>query len=300
MRYDHNRSLLESSIPGMPEPRRGKVRDIYDLGDYLLLVATDRISAFDCVMPNGIPDKGKVLTQMSLFWLDFIKEVDNHLVTADVNQYPVSVQAAAADLDGRSMLVRKTTVIPVECVARGYLVGSGWKEYQQNQTVCGIPLKPGYRQADQLEEPIFTPAFKAEQGEHDENISFEKMVELTDRETAETLRTLTLNIYRTGAERAAKAGIIIADTKLEFGRDDDGKLILIDEILTPDSSRFWPAEQYSPGANPPSLDKQFVRDYLTDIKFNQQPPAPILPDDVVEKTRDKYLQALQLLAGKTL
>ncbi len=297
MQYDHNQALLKSSIPGLPEPKRGKVRDIYDLGDSLLLVATDRISAFDCVMPNGIPDKGKVLTQMSLFWMDFIKDVDNHLITADVNQYPDSLRSAAADLRDRSMLVKKTRVIPVECVARGYLVGSGWKEYQQSQTVCGLPLKAGYRQADQLEEPIFTPAFKAEQGEHDENISFEKMIELTDAETAESLRRLTLDIYRAGAEHAAERNIIIADTKFEFGRREDGQLLLIDEILTPDSSRFWPAEQYSPGANPPSLDKQYVRDYLSEIGFNQQPPAPALPDEVVAKTREKYLEALRLLTG---
>ncbi len=295
MKYDQNNALLESSIPGLPEPCRGKVRDIYDLGDSLLLVATDRISAFDCVMPNGIPDKGKVLTRMSLFWFDWLKDIGNHLCTADVREYPAVLQPAANELEGRSMLVEKAKVIPVECVARGYLVGSGWKEYQKHDSVCGLKLRPGYTLADQLDTPIFTPASKAEQGEHDENISFERMTELTDRETAEQLRELTLNIYSSAAKFAAEKGIIIADTKFEFGRDQKGNVILIDEVLTPDSSRFWPAAQYRPGSNPPSLDKQFVRDYLERIEFNKQPPAPTLPDEVVEKTQEKYLEALQCL-----
>lgn len=300
MKYDRNQAMLQSRIPGLPEPKRGKVRDIYDLGDSLLLVATDRISAFDCVMPNGIPDKGRVLTQLSLFWFDWISNIGNHLQTADATDYPDALQDAAADLEGRSMLVKKAEVLPVECVARGYLVGSGWKEYQNNGSVCGIGLRPGYRQADKLDTPVFTPAFKAEQGEHDENITFERMVEITGRKNAEQLRELTLNIYKGAAAFAAQKGIIIADTKFEFGRNANGDIILIDEVLTPDSSRFWPAAEYKPGSNPPSLDKQFVRDHLTEVGFNKQPPAPELPDEVVTKTREKYLEALRMLTGNDI
>ncbi len=296
MKYDHNKALLASQIPGLPEPKRGKVRDIYDLGDTLLLVATDRISAFDCVMPNGIPDKGRVLTAMSRFWFELMDWMPNHLISMEPADYPAPAQAVAADLAGRSMLVRKTQVVPVECVARGYLVGSGWKEYQKSGSVCGIPLKPGYVQADKLENPIFTPAFKAEQGEHDENISFARMVEITDADTAAQLREHTLKIYAQAADYAAERGIIIADTKFEFGRDGDD-IILIDEVLTPDSSRFWPADKYRTGTNPPSLDKQFVRDYLESVGFNKNPPAPELPDDVVNNTRAKYLDALQCISG---
>jgi len=299
MQYD-NGALIESTIPGLAPPRRGKVRDIYDLGDSLLLVASDRISAFDCVMPNGIPDKGKVLTAVSLFWFDLLDWVPNHLITADVNEFPDSVKACAQDLAGRSMLVKKADVVPVECVARGYLVGSGWREYQKSASVCGIPLRPGYVQADKLEKPIYTPAYKAEQGEHDENISFAQVVELTDAETAAKLRESTIRIYSTAAEYAASRGVIIADTKFEFGFDEERELILIDEVLTPDSSRFWPADQYQTGCNPPSLDKQFVRDYLESVNFNKTPPAPRLPDDVVMRTRDKYLEALETLTGSSL
>jgi phosphoribosylaminoimidazole-succinocarboxamide synthase len=299
MQYDRNQALLQSSIPGLPAPRRGKVRDIYDLGDQLLLVATDRISAFDCVMPNGIPDKGRVLTALSAFWFEFLDFVPNHLITLDPMEFPEPARRLADDLRGRSMLVKKTAVAPIECVARGYLVGSGWKEYQVSSSVCGINLRPGYEQAEKLDNPIFTPAFKAEQGEHDENITFSKVVELTDATTAARLRELTLGIYSAAAEYAAGKGIIIADTKFEFGREN-GELILIDEVLTPDSSRFWPADEYRPGSNPPSLDKQYVRDYLEAIKFNKQPPAPDLPDEVVERTREKYLDALQRLSGRTL
>ena len=300
MKYDHNNALMESLIPGLPPPRRGKVRDIYDTGDALLLVASDRISAFDCIMPNGIPDKGKVLTALALFWFDLLDATPNHLITADVAEFPEAAQACADDLAGRSMLVRKATVVPVECVARGYLVGSGWKEYQKSGQVCGIPLRPGYVQASKLDAPLFTPAYKAEQGEHDENINFARVVELAGPEVAAQLRDLTLSTYTGAAEYAAGRGVIIADTKFEFGFDEDGKLILIDEVLTADSSRFWPAEQYCTGCNPPSLDKQFVRDYLESVNFNKTPPAPQLPDDVVQKTREKYLDALLKLTGRSL
>jgi len=299
MKYDTNDALIQSSIPGLPPPRRGKVRDIYDTGDALILVATDRISAFDCVMPNGIPDKGKVLTALSLFWFELLDWMPNHLITADVKQFPEAAQACAADLDGRAMLVQKATAVPVECVARGYLVGSGWQEYQKNGCVCGIPLRPGYVQAEKLESPIYTPAYKAEQG-HDENISFAQVVELAGAEVAAKLRELSLKIYTAAADYAAGRGVIIADTKFEFGFDQDRNLILIDEVLTPDSSRFWPSEQYKTGGNPPSLDKQFVRDYLDSIDFDKTPPAPELPGDVVAKTRAKYLEALTKIAGTGL
>ncbi|MFO7821745.1 MAG: phosphoribosylaminoimidazolesuccinocarboxamide synthase [Lentisphaeria bacterium] len=299
MKYDRNNALISSNIPGLNSPHRGKVRDIYDLGDSLLLVATDRISAFDCVMPNGIPGKGKVLTQLSLFWFEYLKWMPNHLISADPADFPDAAQKVADDLRGRSMLVKKAGSIPVECVARGYLVGSGWKEYRKSQSVCGISLRPGYKQAEKLDEPIFTPAFKAEQGEHDENISFSRTVELTDADTAAQLRDNTLKIYQAAADYAAERGIIIADTKFEFGWDGN-TLILIDEVLTPDSSRFWPADSYATGANPPSLDKQFVRDYLESVEFDKTPPAPELPDSVVEKTRQKYLDALKHLANREL
>jgi phosphoribosylaminoimidazole-succinocarboxamide synthase len=301
MQYDSNGALLQTDLTGYT-PQRGKVRDVYDLGDTLLFVATDRISAFDCVMPNGIPDKGKVLTQLSLFWFEYFSDISNHLITAEVSEYPETIQACNVndDLAGRSMLVKKTNVIPVECVARGYLVGSGWKEYQASRSVCSIPLREGYEQADKLDHPLFTPAFKAEHGEHDENISFERMCELTDRTTAETLRDLTLAIYQRAADFAQTKGIIIADTKFEFGRNQDGELILIDEVLTPDSSRFWPASEYCTGNNPPSLDKQFVRDYLESINFDKEPPAPELPAEVVRQTRKKYLEALIELTGSAL
>ena len=299
MQYDKNGALIESHIPGLPEPRRGKVRDIYDVGDALLMVASDRISAFDCVMPNGIPDKGKVLSMMTLFWFGFLDWMPNHVVSSDTSDYPKAAQDVAADLEGRSMLVCKAETVPVECVARGYLVGSGWKEYQKSSSVCGIQLRPGYPQAGKLDCPIFTPAYKAEEG-HDENISYAQVIELTDAETAAKLRDLTLKLYTTAADYAVERGIIIADTKFEFGRDEDGNLIVIDEILTPDSSRFWPADQYETGMNPPSLDKQFVRDYLESINFDKSPPAPELPDDVVMKTREKYVEALKNLTGQTL
>jgi phosphoribosylaminoimidazole-succinocarboxamide synthase len=300
MKYDRNNALLESEIPGLPPPRRGKVRDIYDVGDALIMVASDRISAFDCVMPNGIPDKGKVLTAISLFWFEYLDWMPNHLLSVDIADFPEAARACADDIAGRAMLVKKADTVPVECVARGYLVGSGWKEYQKSGMVCGIPLKPGYVQAAKLDKPLFTPAFKAEHGEHDENINYAKVIELTDAETAAALRDSTIKLYTGAADYASQKGVIIADTKFEFGRDEDGALILIDEVLTPDSSRFWPAEQYTTGANPPSLDKQFVRDYLESINFDKSPPAPDLPDDVVFKTREKYLAALQQITGKGL
>ncbi|MFA4944700.1 MAG: phosphoribosylaminoimidazolesuccinocarboxamide synthase [Lentisphaeria bacterium] len=300
MKYDRNHALLESAIPGLPPPRHGKVRDMYDLGDRLLLVATDRISAFDVVLPNGIPDKGRVLTLLSLFWFQRFAWMPNHLLTADVEQYPAACQAVKEDLRGRSMLVRKVKILPVECIVRGYLVGSGWKEYQQSGTVCGLKLRPGYAQAAKLDAPIFTPSTKAELGEHDENIPFAAMERLVGATTAAEVREKTLAFYGAAADHAASRGILIADTKLEFGRDEAGRIVLADEVLTPDSSRFWPADHYTTGANPPSLDKQFVRDWLDHVGFNRQPPAPELPAAVVAQTRTKYLEAYRQLTGSSL
>ena len=298
MKYDSNGALLATSIPGLPEPHRGKVRDIYDLGDSLLFVATDRISAFDCVMPNGIPDKGKVLTQMSLFWFGLLSWMPNHLLCWDAAQFPASLKAVAGDLAGRSLIVKKARTIPLECIVRGYLIGSGWKDYRKNGRVCGIPLPAGYQQAQKLEEPLFTPSTKADSG-HDENISFETAVELVGREKAEKVRECTLRIYKEAAAHAEKCGIILADTKFEFG-DFNGEVILIDEVLTPDSSRFWPKSDYRVGCSPPSLDKQFVRDYLESLDWDKTPPAPALPEEIVMKTREKYVEALKALSGKTL
>ncbi len=298
MKYDSNGALLATSIPGLPEPHRGKVRDIYDLGDSLLFVATDRISAFDCVMPNGIPEKGKVLTQMSLFWFELLSWMPNHLLCWDAAQFPASLKAVAGDLAGRSLIVKKARTIPLECIVRGYLIGSGWKDYRKNGRVCGIPLPAGYQQAQKLEEPLFTPSTKADSG-HDENISFETAVELVGREKAEKVRECTLRIYKEAAAHAEKCGIILADTKFEFG-DFNGEVILIDEVLTPDSSRFWPKSDYRVGCSPPSLDKQFVRDYLESLDWDKTPPAPALPEEIVMKTREKYVEALKALSGKTL
>ena len=278
---------------------RGKVRDLYALDGQLLFVATDRISAFDYVLGTGIPEKGRVLTQLSLFWFDFLKKiVQNHLITANVDEYPQALRKHADALRGRSMLVKKAEMIDIECVARGYLSGSGWKEYQKTGAVCGIKLPAGLKESDKLPEPIFTPATKAVTG-HDENISFEEMVKHTGRELAEQLRDLTLKIYSTAADYAAGKGIIIADTKFEFGRTAEG-IVLADEVLTPDSSRFWPADIYQPGRAQESYDKQFVRDYLEEIKWNKQPPAPSLPDDVARKTSEKYIQAYKTVAGREL
>lgn len=291
--------VTETNLDGIPLFARGKVRDIYDLGDQLLFIATDRISAFDVVLPTPIPLKGKVLTQISLFWFDFLKDVvPNHLVTANVDEYPQQLQPYRDLLEGRSMIVRKARMVPIECVARGYLAGSGWKEYQQSRTVCGIRLPDGLRESDKLPEPIFTPATKATTG-HDENISFEQTVEIIGRELTERLRELTLALYKKAADYAESRGIIIADTKFEFGFVGD-TLVLADEVLTPDSSRFWPKESYEPGKPQPSFDKQYVRDYLESLSWNKQPPAPELPPEVVQKTTEKYLEAYRRLTGRDL
>ena len=289
-----NRAILSTDLP-FPVFRRGKVRDVYDLGDRLLLVATDRISAFDCVMPEGIPDKGRILTQVANFWFGATGDIlPNHLSATRVEDYPPELQAFRELLEGRSMLARRTEPLPVECVVRGYLAGSGWKEYQANRTVCGIPLPEGLRLADRLPAPIFTPSTKAEEG-HDENIPFVRMEAIVGAELADRLRTLSLALYARGAELAAQRGILLADTKFEFGLLPDGDLILIDEALTPDSSRYWLAESWAPGANPPSLDNQFLRDYLETLaEWNKQPPAPHLPAEIVAGIRERYLD----LAGR--
>jgi len=287
-----NNVLLESDLKTYRLFARGKVRDVYEDGDRLLIVATDRISAFDYILPTGIPDKGRVLTQMTLFWLDYLKGlVPNHLLTADTSGLP-------AEFAGRSMWVKRADMFQVECVARGYLVGSGWKDYQKTGAVCGIGLPAGLRESDALPEPIFTPATKAVSG-HDENISFEEMTTIVGAPTAGKLRDLTLAIYKNAADYARTRGIIIADTKFEFGIVD-GQIVLADEVLTPDSSRFWPADQYAPGKAQPSYDKQFVRDYLESIKWNKQPPAPALPEDIARKTSDKYKDAYRELTGHEL
>ena len=280
--------------------RRGKVRDVYAVGpDRLLIVATDRISAFDVVLPNAIPEKGRVLTAVTLFWLDLIREiVPSHLISADPGEYPERLRRHAAELAGRSMLVRRTEVVPFECVVRGYLSGSGWKDYQKSGTVGGIPLPPGLLESGRLVEPIFTPATKEETG-HDINVSEAEMAEAVGTELTTRLRKFSLAIYRKAADYAATRGIIIADTKFEFGRIG-GEIILVDEVLTPDSSRFWPAAQYAPGQPQPSFDKQYVRDYLESIPWNKQPPAPELPLDVVRRTSEKYLEAYRLLTGRSL
>ena len=298
MKYDNNNALLECEIPGLTR-RSGKVRDVFDLGDRLLMVVTDRISAFDVILPNGVPDKGRVLNQLSLFWLGLLG-VRNHLVTADVAEYPEELRPYADDLRGRSMLVRKVAMIEVECIARGYLTGSGWKEYQKSGTVNGERLRDGYQNASKLDSVLFTPTTKAAIGDHDEAINYEQTVALVGEATARELRDATVGLYTKAADYAAQHGIIIADTKFEFGRDADGALVLADEVLTPDSSRFWPQASYRVGANPPSLDKQFVRDWLDSVNFNHQPPGPVLPDDVVSKTREIYLKAYKDLVGKDL
>jgi len=286
--------ILQTAIPGLPV-RRGKVRDVYDLGDRLLLVSTDRISAFDWVLPSGIPDKGRVLTQLSAFWFALLDE-PNHLVTTDVNAMDLPPEADKAELAGRTSLVRKTEVVPIECVVRGYLVGSGWKEYRQRGTVCGIKLPPGLVESDALEQPIFTPATKAQTG-HDENVSLERTVEIVGQRTADELRRRSIDLFKRGAAYARERGILIADTKFEWG-SVDGQLILIDEVLTPDSSRFWPADQYQPGRSQPSFDKQFVRDWLETTSWDKNSPPPPLPDDVIVNTRQKYVEAYERLTGR--
>jgi len=292
--------LLRTDYPDLELHSSGKVRDVYQVGsDRLLFVATDRISAFDYVLATGIPNKGRVLSELSRFWFEFLKDVvPSHLITADVNEYPEEVRRYRNQLRGRSMLVRRAEMFPVECVVRGYLSGSGWKEYQSSGSVCGIKLPAGLRESDELPEPIFTPATKATTG-HDENISFERMTQLVDPEDARRLRDLSLAIYRKAADYARLKGIIIADTKFEFGRTAAG-ITLADEALTPDSSRFWPADKYEPGMSQQSFDKQYVRDYLEAIRWNKQPPAPALPAEVARKTSEKYVEAYRQLTGKEL
>ncbi len=291
-----NGTPLKENYTGLKHVSSGKVRDMFDLGTSLLIVTSDRISAFDVILDEGIPCKGAVLTRLSEFWFDFLK-TPHHLITTRVEEMPEEVQAHREKLEGRSMLVRKAKPLPVECVARGYIIGSGWKDYQKTGAVCGITLPEGLSQAQKLPEPIFTPATKAEVGEHDENISFEQMAGIIGKETAEELRRRTLDIYSRGAEHAESKGVILADTKIEFG-EVDGEIILIDEVLTPDSSRFWPKTGYRTGISPPSFDKQYVRDYLEEIGFNKKPPAPTLPEEIIRKTTEKYLEAYRLLTGQ--
>ena len=292
-------TLLETKIPGLRLWRRGKVRDVYDLGERLLVVATDRISAFDVVLPTGIPQKGVVLTQLSLFWFRLLEGLTpNHVVTGDVAEYGPALAPYRDQLEGRSMLVVKTDPFPVECVVRGYITGSGWKDYQATGAVCGIALPRGLRESDRLDPPIFTPATKAETG-HDENISFERMATIVGADRAAELRDLSLEIYSRARAHAEGRGLILADTKFEFGTRD-GRVVWIDEALTPDSSRFWSREGYEPGRSQPSYDKQYVRDYLESIRWDKKPPAPALPDDVVDRTRGKYLEAYERITGRKL
>jgi phosphoribosylaminoimidazole-succinocarboxamide synthase len=289
-------TVIETSLAAL-SVRRGKVRDIYDLGDTLLLVSTDRISAFDWVLPTGIPDKGRVLTQLSRFWFELFKDIPNHMISCDVKDFDLPAGVDVSPLIGRSMLVRKTAVVPIECVVRGYLSGSAWKEYQETGAVCGIELPTGLKESDRLPGAIFTPATKAEQGLHDENITYDDMVARVGRDLAKQLSTRSIEIYTRGAEYALERGIIIADTKFEFGMIDN-ELILIDELLTPDSSRFWPADQYRPGQSPPSFDKQFVRDWLTASGWDKNSKPPALPPEVVAKTRSKYIEAFEQITGE--
>jgi phosphoribosylaminoimidazole-succinocarboxamide synthase len=285
-------------LPGIKKLRSGKVREVFDLGETLLFVATDRLSAFDVILPDPIPHKGAVLNQLSAFWFKRFDKIDNHFVTADFDDFPQELHAFRDQLAGRSMIVRKTRPLPVECVVRGYLAGSGWKEYQESQSVCGEKLPPGLQLASQLPEPIFTPATKSEEG-HDLNIDMKACRQILGNEMAERVRGLSLQIYAEGRDHAAQRGIIVADTKFEFGVVD-GKLLLIDECLTPDSSRFWPSDQYIVGQSPPSFDKQFVRDYLETLDWDKTPPAPSLPQDVIEKTSAKYVEAFERLTGEKL
>ena len=290
---------MKTDLPGVKLRGRGKVRDIYDVGEHLLIIATDRLSAFDVVLPTPIPNKGKVLTQMSEFWFDYFKDaMPNHVVSTEVSDYPKSLHEFRDQLIGRSMLVKKAKVFPIECVARGFLTGSGLKDYNKTGQVCGIQLPAGLRESDRLPQPIFTPATKVETG-HDENISEEQAANIIGKENVQRLKELTLSIYSRAVDFAAKRGIIICDTKFEFGTID-GKICIVDEMLTPDSSRFWPADRYSPGRPQPSFDKQFVRDYLERINWNKQPPAPALPDDIVQATSSKYVEALRILTGSEL
>ena len=291
--------ITSTDLPGIERVAQGKVRDVYAVGGDLLSVATDRISAFDCILPQGIPGKGRVLTQMSIFWFEFLKDlVPNHLIATDVSDFPAPLREFRDQLEGRSMLVKRCRMEPIECVARGYVSGSGWKDYKRTGAICGIPLPAGLRESDKLPQPIFTPASKAETG-HDENISFDEAASAVGTVTAELLRSLTLRIYAAAAQHAESRGIILADTKFEFGWHD-GELLLGDEVLTPDSSRYWPRDEYQPGGPQKSFDKQFVRDYLETLDWNKQPPAPPLPDDVIAKTSEKYHEAYERITGRTL
>jgi phosphoribosylaminoimidazole-succinocarboxamide synthase len=292
-------AATQIELPGIEKFKSGKVREVYDLGDQYLFVASDRISAFDCVMPNGIPNKGQVLNMISKFWFDRTGDVvKNHMISTDVADFPPELQEHAELLKGRSMLVKKAELLPVECIVRGYLIGSGWKEYQQSGTIGGMPLRPGYEMAGKLDEAIFTPSTKADEG-HDENISIDQMIEIVGEELGQKLIDISLNLYKTAADYALTKGIIMADTKFEFGMIGD-ELILIDEVLTPDSSRFWPADTYKPGSSPLSFDKQYVRDYLETLDWDKTPPAPELPEEIVLKSREKYLEAYRLLTGADL
>jgi len=290
--------LTNKDLDGLTLLKRGKVRDVYDMGDQLLIVASDRISAFDVIMDDPVPDKGKILTAISLFWFDRLKSViENHVISANPDEYPEPCRKHAEYLKDRSMLVKKAVPLQIECIVRGYLAGSGWSEYKSYGTVCGIKLPSGLVESDKLPEPIFTPSTKAVEGLHDENIDFDTAASIIGRDTAARVRDLSIEIYKIGAELTADKGIIVADTKFEFGMAD-GKLILIDEVLTPDSSRFWPMDSYVPGRSQSSFDKQFLRDYLIDIKWSKQPPPPKLPAEIIQKTREKYMEALERLTGK--
>ncbi|HLE32007.1 MAG TPA: phosphoribosylaminoimidazolesuccinocarboxamide synthase [Bacteroidota bacterium] len=298
----HNEPVITgTSFAGLGTPKKGKVRDLYDLGDSLLIVATDRLSAYDVILPQGIPFKGKVLTKISEFWFDKTQEIiPNHLTSTIVYDYPSPCKPYWDQLSDRSMLVKKTKPLPVECVVRGYLSGSGWNDYRESGSVCGVALPKGLAESAKLSEPIFTPATKEEVGVHDQNISFEQMASIVGKEIATRVRDFTIAVYLSASKIAESKGIIIADTKMEFGIDASGNLILIDELLTPDSSRFWPKDRYMPGKAQPSYDKQFVRDYLLSIDFNKKPPGPKLPEEVIFKTSALYLEALRILTGKTL
>jgi len=295
-----NNVVLKTEFSDLKLVNRGKVRDLYDLGDSLLMISSDRISAFDVVLPNGIPSKGSVLSKMSEFWFSRMTDiVPNHIISTDVKAFPAGCRKYADILAGRSMLVKKAKPLPVECIVRGYISGSGWKDYQKTGAICGITLPPGLRESDVLPEPIFTPSTKAEVGVHDENINFEKAVELLGKQTTEKVRDLAVRVYNKAKAIAEQKGIIIADTKMEFGILD-GEIILIDELLTPDSSRFWPKDSYAPGRAQMSYDKQFVRDYLLSLKWDQKPPAPTLPEDIIQKTSEKYREAYKRLTGQDL
>ena len=292
--------ITETNLTNVDLANRGKVRDLYDLGEQLLIISTDRISAFDVVLPNGIPYKGHILTGLSEFWFDYTRSiVDNHIITTDVSQYPDELQADADVLKGRSMLVRKANRIDIECVVRGYIAGSAWSEYKADGTVCGEKLPPGLTESERLPELIFTPATKAEQGEHDENISIAEMEAAIGKELSAKIIQTSFALFEAASEHAEKSGIILCDTKFEFGQID-GQLILIDEVFTPDSSRFWPKDEYKPGSSPPSFDKQYVRDYLSDVGWNKEPPAPELPAEVISQTSEKYLEAYRLIVGREL